>query len=86
VIIGANLAPDLLEQLDRCCLSDAEIDLGPEAWVEYEDPFPAWRVAAGEASDTESSGSTDDAEVDLSAPTASPDCPEESCVPPDLQR
>jgi G3E family GTPase len=65
VIIGANLAPDLLEQLDRCCLSDAEIDLGPEAWVEYEDPFPAWRIAAGEAGDAAPSGSTDDAEVAL---------------------
>jgi G3E family GTPase len=48
VIIGANLAPDVLEQLDRCCLSDTEIDKGPEAWVEFEDPFPAWRIAAGE--------------------------------------
>jgi len=48
VIIGANLAPDVLEQLDRCCLSDTEIDKGPEAWVEFEDPFPDWRIAAGE--------------------------------------
>jgi G3E family GTPase len=48
VIIGANLAPDLLEQLDRCCLSDAEIDLGPETWVRFDDPFPAWRIAASE--------------------------------------
>ena len=52
VIIGANLAPDLLEQLDRCCLSDEELDLGPQAWVEFEDPFPAWRIAAaGDAAD-----------------------------------
>ncbi|MFM8494476.1 MAG: GTP-binding protein, partial [Planctomycetia bacterium] len=49
VIIGANLAPDLLEQLGRCCLSDAELDLGPEAWVEFEDPFPAWRIATDAA-------------------------------------
>ena len=48
VIIGANLAPDLLQQLDRCCLSDAEIDLGPEAWVVFDDPFPAWRIATDE--------------------------------------
>jgi G3E family GTPase len=48
VIIGANLASDLLQRLDRCCLSDAEIDLGPDAWVAFEDPFPAWRIAAGE--------------------------------------
>ncbi len=48
VIIGANLAPDLLEQLDGCCLSEAEIDLGPDAWAEIEDPFPAWRIEADE--------------------------------------
>ena len=48
VLIGANLAGDLLHRLDRCCLSDAEIALGPEAWTEFEDPFPAWRIAAGE--------------------------------------
>ena len=48
VIIGANLADNLLQQLDRCCLSDADIALGPEAWTEFEDPFPAWRIAAGE--------------------------------------
>ncbi len=33
---------------DRCCLSDAEIDLSPEAWAELEDPFPAWRIVADE--------------------------------------
>jgi G3E family GTPase len=48
VIIGANLAPDLLERLDRCCLSDAEIDLDPGAWVTFDDPFPAWRIAPSE--------------------------------------
>lgn len=51
VIIGANLAPDLLEQLDRCCLSDAEIHRGPDAWAEYEDPFPAWKIAANPSDD-----------------------------------
>ncbi len=47
VIIGGNLADDLLDQLDRCCLSDAEMELGPEGWLELEDPFPAWRIVAG---------------------------------------
>jgi G3E family GTPase len=52
VIIGANLADDLLEQLDQSCLTDAEMDLGPQGWAEFDDPFPAWRVAVddGEAS------------------------------------
>jgi len=46
VVIGAKLAPDLLEQLDHCCLTDAEMDLGPEGWLALDDPFPAWRIAA----------------------------------------
>jgi hypothetical protein len=52
VIIGAKLAPDLLERLERCCLSDAEIDLGPEGWLGFDDPFPAWRIAEDGADDT----------------------------------
>jgi G3E family GTPase len=44
VVIGAKLAPDLLTQLDRCCLTDAEMDLGPEGWHALHDPFPAWRI------------------------------------------
>jgi hypothetical protein len=59
VIIGANLAPDLLARLDRCCLSDAEIEMGPEAWVGFEDPFPAWRIAAGEPGEAGEAGDTD---------------------------
>jgi G3E family GTPase len=45
VVIGAKLASDLIEQLEQCCLSDAEMLLGPEAWKEFVDPFPAWRFA-----------------------------------------
>ena len=60
VIIGANLAPDLLEQLDRCCLSDTEIDTGPEAWVTFDDPFPAWRITANEPGEPEGAAEPDD--------------------------
>jgi len=60
VIIGANLAPDLLQQFDRCCLSDAEIDLGPEAWVAFDDPFPAWRIATDEPGEPEGAVEPDD--------------------------
>jgi G3E family GTPase len=63
VIIGANLAPDLLGQLDRACLSDAEIDLGPESWAEIEDPFPAWRIA-GSATEDGAEPAADDTLVD----------------------
>jgi len=57
VIIGARLADDLLTQLDRCCLSDAEIDRGPEEWLHYDDPFPAWRIV------TSDTGAPDDEHV-----------------------
>jgi G3E family GTPase len=44
VVIGAKLAPDLLAQFDRCCLTDAEMAPGPEGWLALHDPFPAWRI------------------------------------------
>lgn len=52
VVIGAQLAPDLLEQLERCCLFDAELDRGQESWLGFEDPFPAWRIVAEGDDDT----------------------------------
>ncbi|MFM7242626.1 MAG: GTP-binding protein [Planctomycetaceae bacterium] len=52
VVIGAKLSPELLAQLDRCCLSDAEMDLGPELWHGFDDPFPAWRLAEDGVGDT----------------------------------
>jgi len=52
VIIGANLAPDLLDQLDRCCLCDAELDRGPDAWLAFDDPFPPWLVPADDDENT----------------------------------
>lgn len=39
-------------QLDRCCLSNAEIDLSPESWLALDDPFPAWRIAFEDDEDT----------------------------------
>jgi hypothetical protein len=33
-------------------LSDAEIHLGPESWLGFDDPFPAWRIADDGADDT----------------------------------
>jgi len=52
VVIGAKLAPDLLERLDRCCLSDAEIAQGPDAWLGFDDPFPGWLIAEDGGDDT----------------------------------
>ena len=69
VVIGAKLAPDLLEQLDRCCLTDVEMDLGPEGWLALEDPFPAWRIATAGDDDTlvEDDAAGDDASEDNAA-------------------
>ena len=48
VVIGANLSDALLDGLHLCCLTDDEMESGPDAWTNYEDPFPAWRIAAVE--------------------------------------
>jgi G3E family GTPase len=50
VVIGAKLAPDLLAHLERCCLPAVEMRGGPDAWLGLDDPFPAWRIAADDAS------------------------------------
>ncbi|PTY38596.1 4-hydroxytetrahydrobiopterin dehydratase [Saccharospirillum sp. MSK14-1] len=43
VFIGQNLERDqVMEKLDACLLSDAELASGQDAWRELEDPFPAW--------------------------------------------
>ena len=34
----------LRQAFDACLLNDAELAAGPEAWVHYEDPFPAWSI------------------------------------------
>jgi hypothetical protein len=43
VLIGQNLDRAALEAaLDACLLSDAEMAAGPQAWANYDDPFPSW--------------------------------------------
>ena len=54
VVIGANLTDTLLDQLHLCCLTDAEMELQPEGWLAFEDPFPAWRIASSESEEDES--------------------------------
>jgi len=49
-----------LDQLEQCCLFDAEIDLGPEAWAAFEDPFPAWRIATAASEDGAEPADDDD--------------------------
>ncbi|WP_454726841.1 MULTISPECIES: zinc metallochaperone GTPase ZigA [Cupriavidus] len=43
VLIGIGMAEaDLRRRLDDCLLRDAEMAEGPQAWLGYDDPFPAW--------------------------------------------
>ncbi len=49
VVIGARLADDLLDRLEACCLTDDEMEAGPETWITLSDPFPAWRIAVEDA-------------------------------------
>lgn len=45
VIIGQDLDQEsLIQALDECLLTDEELEAGPEAWLELEDPFAAWEV------------------------------------------
>ncbi|NBP80424.1 GTP-binding protein, partial [bacterium] len=48
VVIGAKMSDTLLDDLAACCLTDEEMALGPDGWLEFDDPFPAWRFAAGD--------------------------------------
>lgn len=45
VVIGANLQESLLDALQACCLTDEEMAVGPDMWLAFDDPFPAWRIA-----------------------------------------
>jgi G3E family GTPase len=43
VFIGQHLEPkETREILDRCLLTAAEMDAGPEVWKTFDDPFPKW--------------------------------------------
>lgn len=43
VFIGMDMnEEDLRAQLEACLLDDAELSAGPQAWIDFEDPFPAW--------------------------------------------
>lgn len=45
VLIGIEMDEAALHQaFDACLLNDAELAAGPEAWVGYRDPFPAWTI------------------------------------------
>lgn len=49
VFIGIEIDEALLrERLSQCLLTEAELDLGTDAWLQMSDPFPHWGTAADE--------------------------------------
>ena len=43
VFIGQYLEPDQTKDiLDQCLLTDTEMDVGPDVWKSFNDPFPQW--------------------------------------------
>lgn len=45
VFIGIGMDEiELYESLQECLLTDEEMSLGIEAWLEFDDPFPEWNV------------------------------------------
>nr|WP_314902020.1 zinc metallochaperone GTPase ZigA [uncultured Deefgea sp.] len=49
VFIGIDMDEALLrERLNQCLLTEAELDLGTDAWLKMNDPFPHWGKAADE--------------------------------------
>uniref|UniRef100_UPI0036F3DD65 GTP-binding protein n=1 Tax=Thalassoroseus pseudoceratinae TaxID=2713176 RepID=UPI0036F3DD65 len=50
VFIGIQMDElQLRDSLDRCLLTDAEMQLGPYAWGSFIDPFPRWDVQRADA-------------------------------------
>ena len=45
VFIGIGMDEiELYDSLQECLLTDEEMSLGIEAWLEFDDPFPEWNV------------------------------------------
>jgi len=43
VYIGQELPKEtMIAALDACLLTDDELELGPETWTLFSDPFPEW--------------------------------------------
>jgi G3E family GTPase len=43
VMIGVGIEPAVWRaKFDACLLNDAEYELGPQGWLQFNDPFPAW--------------------------------------------
>jgi G3E family GTPase len=58
VVIGTDMnEKDLINRLDACLLTDREMARGPQGWLVFQDPFPAWEEPAGEPEETQEKAS-----------------------------
>ena len=39
----------IYDSLQACLLTDEEMELGIQAWAQFQDPFPKWNVSVDEA-------------------------------------
>eukprot|EP01124_Arcella_intermedia_P016166 TRINITY_DN2273_c0_g1_i1.p1 TRINITY_DN2273_c0_g1~~TRINITY_DN2273_c0_g1_i1.p1 ORF type:complete len:434 (+),score=112.80 TRINITY_DN2273_c0_g1_i1:31-1302(+) len=54
VFIGIGMDQKKITQfLDKCLLTDKEMALGPDEWVEFDDPFPSWEAESDEEEEEE---------------------------------
>ncbi|MCZ8157457.1 MAG: zinc metallochaperone GTPase ZigA [Leptospira sp.] len=54
VFIGTEMNEEKIRKsLDSCLLTKSEFDLGPDLWVEFEDPFPDWDGAMTEMEESQ---------------------------------
>jgi hypothetical protein len=45
VVIAKNLNKDLMiENLEKCLLTESELELEAEGWKTFNDPFPEWQI------------------------------------------
>ena len=52
VMIGVGIEPAVWSaKFDACLLDDDEYALGPQGWLQFDDPFPAWDFEADEDHD-----------------------------------
>lgn len=44
----------IIKELNKCLLTDKEMELGPDGWEEFPDPFDDWEIMFESGSDSDS--------------------------------
>jgi len=62
VFIGINMdEKQIVQNLNLCLLTDKEMSLGQDEWIEFDDPFPSWEA---ESDESEGEGEESDGDVE----------------------